>query len=114
MAAPKPGAGPVSQLDSKVALIQSFDWAAGREGKGKAITETVSLAPLVCVAIKTSEGSEGSDLTRIHASAPITARLPDRQQREGARERSRRDETMSNQSFSPTSSCSCGRTCSFI
>lgn len=68
-------------------MTRSFDWAAGREGKGKAITQTDSLTPLVCVAIKSSEGSEGSDLTRIHASASITARLPDWQRRAGGSER---------------------------
>lgn len=83
MAAPKLGANPVNQLDSKVAMTQSFDWAAGKGGKEKAITQTDSLAPLVCVAIKSSEGSRGSDLTRIHASAPITTRLLDWQQRAG-------------------------------
>lgn len=47
MAAPKLGARTVNELDSKVAMTQSFDWTAGREGKGKAITQADSLAPLV-------------------------------------------------------------------
>lgn len=76
----------MNQLDSNVPMARCFD-AAGRGGKGKAITQTDSLASLVCVAIKSSEGSEGSDLTRIDASASITARLPDWQRRAGGSER---------------------------
>lgn len=74
----------MNQLDSKVAMTrQAFDRAAGREAKGKAITQTESLATLVCVAIKSSEESEGSDLTGIEESASITARLLDWQQLAG-------------------------------
>lgn len=84
MAAPEPGSGPVNQLDSKAAMTQCFDWAARREGKGKAITHTLTpFASLVCVAIKSREGGRGSDLTGIHASASIPARLLDWQQRAG-------------------------------
>lgn len=62
---------------------QAFDWAGGREAKEKAITQTESLATLVCIAIKSSKGSKGSDITGIQASASVTARLLDWQQHAG-------------------------------
>lgn len=112
MAAPKPGAGPVNQLDSKVAMTQSFDRTAGRKGKGKAITQTGSLSPLICVAIKSSEGSRGSDLTQMHASASITARLLDWQ--EAAREVAETEQKDVQSLSSSASLYACVCMCSFI